>query len=119
MLTGIFVGALALFPIFKGLTHFANPELETAAQMNPVVVAADPQNLRIQFDPLGQAKAHRLRQSQSPALANRHPVLECLVARSRPAPVENRGASLSGFDPAAIQNALKSAGYPTRAIPPV
>jgi len=118
MLTGIFVGALALFPIFKGLTHFANPELETAAQMNPVVVAADPQTCGFQFDPLGQAK-RRTDCDKAKALLSRIgiPYSNALLPARAPLQLKIGGASLSGFDPAAIQNALKSAGYPTRADP--
>ena len=30
ILAGLLLAALTYFPIFKGITHFANPELETA-----------------------------------------------------------------------------------------
>jgi len=91
MLTGIFVGALALFPIFKGLHPLRNPELETAAQIESRRRCRRSATCGFQFDPLGQAK-RRTDCDKAKALLSRIgiPVLECLVARSRPAPVENR-----------------------------
>jgi MFS family permease len=116
MLTGILVGALMLFPIFKGLTHFANPGLENAAHTNPVVVAADPQTCGFQFDPLGQAKK-RTDCDKAKALLSRIGIPYSNAALPAGSPLELKigQASLSGFDAAAIQSALKAASYPTRA----
>ena len=36
------LAALTLIPLFKGLAHYANPQLATAARTNPVLAAADP-----------------------------------------------------------------------------
>lgn len=53
---GCLIAALTYFPIFKGLTHFANPALEAAHQQSPVVVLADPAACSFQFNPVGTAK---------------------------------------------------------------
>ena len=42
VLAGCLIAALTYFPIFKGITHFANPALDAAVQTAPVTVVADP-----------------------------------------------------------------------------
>jgi MFS family permease len=56
ILLGCLLAALTYFPIFKALTHYANPALESAQQNAPVVVIADPQTCSFQFDPIGKAR---------------------------------------------------------------
>jgi hypothetical protein len=52
---GCLIAAVAMFPIFKGLTHYANPAIEAAQAANPIVVVADPAECGFQFDPVGGA----------------------------------------------------------------
>src|ERR1700761_2230900 len=54
VLAGCVLAAITYFPVFKALTHFGNPGLETAAATNPVVVVADPADCSFQFDPVGK-----------------------------------------------------------------
>jgi MFS family permease len=56
ILTGMALAVLTYFPIFKGLTHFANPALEMALKNSPVVVVADPGDCQFQFNPTGTKK---------------------------------------------------------------
>ena len=56
ILAGIILAALTYFPMFKGLTHFANPALERALTRAPVVVAADPNDCQFQFNATGTRK---------------------------------------------------------------
>jgi MFS family permease len=56
IMAGCLLAALTYFPIFKALTHYANPTLESAQQNAPVVVIADPQTCSFQFDPVGKAR---------------------------------------------------------------
>lgn len=56
ILTGMALAVLTYFPIFKGLTHFANPTLEMALKNSPVVVVADPGDCQFQFNPTGTKK---------------------------------------------------------------
>ena len=53
---GLLLAALTYFPIFKAITHFANPALETAQATAPVAVVADPVACSVQFDPIGKSK---------------------------------------------------------------
>jgi hypothetical protein len=54
VLAGCLLAALTYFPIFKGITHFANPALDAAVQSAPVTVVADPESCSFQFDPVGR-----------------------------------------------------------------
>ena len=56
ILVGCVVAALTYFPIFKALTHYANPALETAQTNSPVIVTADPAECQFQFNPTGTKK---------------------------------------------------------------
>ena len=56
ILSGILLAALSFHPIFKALTHYANPALEKALTSAPVVVSADPGDCRFQLNPTGTKK---------------------------------------------------------------
>lgn len=56
VLSGIFLAAIAFFPVFKALTHYANPALERALASAPVVVSADPNDCQFQFNLTGTSK---------------------------------------------------------------
>jgi MFS family permease len=53
ILAGFLLAALTYFPIFKGITHFANPKLEAALASAPVTVLADPGECSFQFKATG------------------------------------------------------------------
>jgi MFS family permease len=54
VMAGCLLAALTYFPVFKALTHYANPALETAVLTAPVTVVADPARCSFQFDPVGR-----------------------------------------------------------------
>ena len=56
VLAGFLLAALTYFPIFKGITHFANPRLEAALANAPVTVIADPGECSFQFKATGTEK---------------------------------------------------------------
>jgi MFS family permease len=56
ILAGFLLAAVTYFPIFKGITHFANPKLETALNAAPVIVIADPSECSFQFKATGTEK---------------------------------------------------------------
>jgi MFS family permease len=49
ILAGFLLAALTYFPIFKAITHFANPALEAALASSPVTVIADPNECSFQL----------------------------------------------------------------------
>ncbi|HZR36262.1 MAG TPA: MFS transporter [Nevskia sp.] len=54
IMAGCLIAAVTYLPIFKGLTHYGNPALETAAAGAPVTVVANPDECSFQFDPIGK-----------------------------------------------------------------
>ncbi len=56
IMAGCLIAAVTYFPIFKGLTYFANPAVEEASRLSPAVVVADPDTCSFQFDPVGTRK---------------------------------------------------------------
>jgi MFS family permease len=53
ILGGCLIAALTYFPLFKQITHYANPALETAVAESQVTVVVDPSGCAVQFNPLG------------------------------------------------------------------
>ena len=54
ILAGCLLAVLTYFPIFKGLTVAANPQLAAASASSPVTIVADPADCAFQFDPVGK-----------------------------------------------------------------
>ncbi len=59
ILAGCVLAALTYFPIFRGLTRFANPALEHAQKAAPITVIADRAECGLHFDPIGKARLTR------------------------------------------------------------
>jgi MFS family permease len=118
MMAGMLLAALTLIPVFKGLTHYANPQLAAAARANPVVVSADPRTCGFQFDPVGQRK-NSSDCDKVKALLSKMGVP--YTNRSLPAgsaiQIKIGSDPITGFDAKAIQGALAAANYPARADP--
>jgi hypothetical protein len=56
ILAGCLLALLTYFPLFEGLTRYANPALYAAQAASPVTVIADPAQCSFQFDPVGKNK---------------------------------------------------------------
>ena len=56
IMLGCALAALTYFPLFRAITHYANPALEAAQRSAPIVVRADPANCSVQFNPVGTSK---------------------------------------------------------------
>ena len=56
IMAGCLLAVFTYFPVFKAITHFANPALEAAQANAPVTVVADPATCSFQFNPVGTAK---------------------------------------------------------------
>ncbi len=56
IMAGCLIAAITYFPIFKAITHYANPALEAAQASAPVTVVADPATCSFQFNPVGTSK---------------------------------------------------------------
>jgi MFS family permease len=134
VLAGCLLAALTYFPIFKGITHFANPAIEAAAAAAPVRVLADPDSCHFQFDPVGKKKFVQSCDIAKAALAKAGvpyrnegaPVGSVALVRIGMAEVvsfEGGVMSAGDFKKSSEQFAkdlggqLESAGYPTKADP--
>lgn len=118
IMTGMLAGTLLLIPLFKGLTHYANPQLEAAAQANPVIVAADPATCGFQFDPVGRRKNFTDCDKTKALLAKMGvPYSNAELPAGSSIQINVGSARVTGFDATAIQSALKAASYPVRAEP--
>lgn len=53
ILCGYILAAATFFPIFKGITHYANPALAEAQRTSPIVVHTDTTTCSFQFNPTG------------------------------------------------------------------
>ncbi len=134
IMAGCLIAALTYFPIFKALTHYANPALEAAQAKSPVVVVADPASCSFQFNPVGTAKftsscdiakgfLARSSVNYSNEAAPAGAVAQIKVGDKIIASYEATG--LAGTEAKAkgdefnkaVGEAIKSAGYPAKADP--
>ncbi|MFM0259529.1 MFS transporter [Paraburkholderia sediminicola] len=134
LLVGLLLPALTFYPIYRGLTHFANPALAAAQATAPVSVLVDSDTCSFQMNPTGtkkftsscdiaklalaQASANYSTQSAS-AGSNAVIVIgsqriESYDAKGlAPADAKAKEVALKS----ALGAALKSAGYPLKAAP--
>jgi MFS family permease len=134
ILAGCVLAALTYFPLFRAITHYANPAIETASQRAPVVVLADPGACSFQFDPVGKKQFVSSCDLAKAALAkagvpyHTETLAPGSMARVRVGEVEVpsfEGAALAkgdfkqaseGFSKT-LAARLKDAGYPAKADP--
>jgi MFS family permease len=120
MMAGFALAAITYFPIFGGLTHFANPKLEHALAAAPVVVTADPSECSFQFKATGTEKYTTGCDNIKSALVNLSVNYDNVAApKGTPASVKIGDTALAGTaaTPAAIAAAVKAHGYPASADP--
>jgi MFS family permease len=121
ILAGFLLAALTYFPIFKGITHFANPKLEAALAASPVTVIADPSECSFQFKATGTEKFTTSCDSAKSALVNLSVNYQTQDApKGTPAQVKIGEQTLSAAAPdfaKALPDAIKKHGYPPSADP--
>lgn len=131
ILAGCLIAALTYFPLFKALTHYANPQLEIATQKAPISVVADPAACSFQFNPVGTSKFTNSCDIAKSALAKAGLNYENVAAPAgttaqikvgdtvipaydgKAADAKAQGAA---FDKT-LASTLKAAGYPAKADP--
>ena len=134
ILAGCLLAAITYFPIFKGLTHYANPALERALSQAPVTVIADPNSCSFQFNPVGTAqftsscdiaKSFLARNSVNYAnqSAPRGTVAQIKIGDKVIPSFEGTGLPRPAFTTRlaefnkAVTDAIRAAGYPAAANP--
>jgi Sugar (and other) transporter len=121
ILAGFLLAALTYFPIFKGITHFANPRLEAALASAPVTVIADPSECSFQFKATGTEKFTTGCDIATSSLVNLSVNYQTQsAAKGTPAQVKigEQTLSATAVDFAkSLAAAIKSHGYPASADP--
>jgi MFS family permease len=119
MLAGFALAVVTYFPIFQGITHFANPKLEHALVSAPVTVTADPHNCSFQFKATGTEKFTTACDVIKAALVGLSVNYDNVAAPAGTvASVKIGDQTISGDAPdakAAITAAIKTHGYPPSA----
>lgn len=131
IMAGCLIAALTYFPLFKALTHYANPALEAAEQKAPIVVIANPDECSFQFNPVGTAKFTSSCDIAKSALAKSGLNYANVAAPAgTQAQIKVGDTVIDTYDGKAadakdkattfdktLSGTLKSAGYPTKADP--
>ena len=121
ILAGFALAVATYFPIFQGITHFANPKLEAALAAAPVTVTADPAECSFQFNPTGVQKFTTGCDIIKSTLVNLSVNYTNVTAPAgTKASVQVGGQTIAADTPnlaAAIGAAVKTHGYPASADP--
>lgn len=135
IMAGCLIAAISYIPLFKALTYYANPDIFTATQNNPVLVIADPSKCSFQFDPIGKAKftsscdiAKGILSKKGISYVNQtaEPGTLAKIQIGQQAPIEIfDGSTLAGDEfkalskelDAQVSAQLAGAGYPAKADP--
>lgn len=121
IMAGFLLAAITYFPIFKAVTHFANPKLEAALASSPVKVIADPGECSFQFKATGTEKFTTGCDVAKAALVNLSVNYQLESApKGTPAQVMIGSQTLSTASPdfaKALPAAIKEHGYPASADP--
>jgi MFS family permease len=115
MLAGCLLGALTYFPIYKAMSHYGNPALETFAESTPIEVTATDCQFHLFPNPLTHYtdcdKVHDF-------LAKRSLAYTTKDGAAGTAPVTRiRDTVIQGWDEAKLTATLKTLGYPAKASP--
>ena len=137
IMAGLLLAAVTYFPLFRAITHYANPALAAAQESAPVTVTADPAYCSVQFNPVGTSKFTSPCDVAKAALVKRGVPYSNASSAAGPATATPGEASISvgstvipsydatapdakakatAFDDA-LGAALKTAGYPAAADP--
>jgi len=117
ILAGCAIAAITYFPLFQGLTHYVNPDLEAFAKANPITVTADQStcNFHIfvgpwsKFTDCDRAQDFLTKSGLSFKIAH--------SAGSKSVDMDIGGTKIQGWDNAKWTAALAAKGYPKAADP--
>jgi MFS family permease len=139
IMAGCALAVLTYFPLFKALTHYANPALERAQQTAQIVVTADPKECSFQGSPIAREIDFRsscdiakrtLAQASASYEVVEAPAGTVATVRIGDKEIPSLNAKLANshsFDEASkaqvaafkkqVSTSMASAGYPTKADP--
>jgi MFS family permease len=114
ILAGCLIAAVTYFPLFQGLTHFVNPDLEAFSKNNAITVSADKStcNFHIFVGPWSKfTECDRAKDFLTKAGLS----FQTVDAPGKPVSVKIGATTVDGWDAAKWNAALKTAGYPAAA----
>ncbi|MDD2047231.1 MFS transporter [Pseudomonas putida] len=118
LMIGLLLATLLYFPLFKALSHYANPQIDAASRQSPIVVMADPQSCTFQFDPVGKARFDSPCDKAKTFLVKQGlPYSSEAAAAGSEVVVTVGDQRINGFDEVALRAAIDKAGYPAKADP--
>ena len=118
LMLGLLLATVLYFPLFKALSHYANPQIDAASRQSPIVVMADPSTCTFQFDPVGKARFDSPCDKVKTFLVKQGlPYTSVSAAPGTPVQVSVGEQQIQGFDEAAMRAAISAAGYPAKADP--
>ena len=118
LMVGLLLATVCYFPMFKALSHYANPQIDAASRQAPIVVSADPQTCTFQFDPVGKARFDSPCDKVKTFLVKQGLPYSSVSSASGSDVVVSVGEQkINGFDEAAMRAAIDQAGYPAKADP--
>jgi len=118
LMLGLLLATVLYFPLFKALSHYANPQIDTASRQSPIVVMADPATCTFQFDPVGKARFDSPCDKVKTFLVKQGlPYTSQSAALGTEVQVSVGEQKINGFDEAAMRAAITEAGYPAKADP--
>jgi MFS family permease len=131
IMAGCLLAVLTYFPLFKALTHYANPALEAATTNAPVIVVANPAECSFQFNPVGTSQFTSSCDIAKSALVRRGiPYSNEAAPAGTTAQVKVGETAIGSYDGRAadakdkaaafdksLTDSLRTAGYPPKADP--
>jgi MFS family permease len=115
ILAGCLIAALTYFPLFKALTHYVNPGLETFQTANPISVAAKDCHLHIFVGPWSKFSDCDRAQDFLTKSGLSFSTSELPAGSADNVVVKIGNAEFRGWDEAKAKDVLKTAGYPATA----
>ncbi len=116
MLTGYALTLLLLFPLFKQITHYANPELSAAMAAAPVRITGQDCVFDVwakkQATPCAQALSFLTTRGIAYAV-----LAEPATTNAAGVTIKVGDQAIQGFDAAILSAALSEAGYPSKSNP--
>ncbi|MCU0125190.1 MFS transporter [Pseudomonas vlassakiae] len=117
LMLGLLLATVLYFPLFKALSHYANPQIDAASRQAPIVVTADPQGCTFQFDPVGKARFDSPCDKVKTFLVKQGLPYSSVNVAGSDVVVNIGDKTINGFDETAMRTAIAQAGYPAKAEP--
>jgi len=117
LMIGLLLATVCYFPMFKALSHYANPQIDAASRQAPIVVNANPQGCTFQFDPVGKARFDSPCDKVKTFLVKQGLPYSSVSVPGSDVSVSIGDKTINGFDEAAMRSAIEAAGYPAKADP--